>query len=110
VAIFFLLPRALGMTAVFDKVLGHSCRLPDLLCQFTDEIKKFGPKSTKRGTLNFFFQPQKVKHRGKNSNILSVNIFLWVSSQKKKETNHKKILGSRRGCWGSHAWDCKPTC
>jgi hypothetical protein len=94
------------MTAVFDKVLGHSCRLPDLLCQFTDEIKNFGPKSTKRATLNFFFQPQKVKHRGKNANILSINVFLWVSSQKKKETNHKKILSSHRGCWGSHAWHC----
>jgi hypothetical protein len=63
----------------------------------TDEIKIFGPKSTKRGTLNFFFQPQKVKHREKNANILSIDIFLWVSSQKKKETNHKKFLGSRRG-------------
>jgi hypothetical protein len=63
----------------------------------TDEIKIFGPKSTKRGTLNFFFQPQKVKHREKNANILSIDVFLWVSSQKKKETNHKKFLGSRRG-------------
>jgi hypothetical protein len=54
VAIFFSLPRALGMTAVFNKVLRHGSRLPDLFCQLADEIKNFGPKSTKEVHLIFF--------------------------------------------------------
>jgi hypothetical protein len=89
----FLLPHALGMTAVFDKVLGHSCHLPELLCQPTDEIKSFGPKSTKRGTLKKI-PATKSETLWKKMLIFCQSMsFYGFLRRKKKETNHKKILG-----------------